>query len=340
MAFLRGSLLFALLLATAAAPPARAQPAVDAPRGDAPTVEAVFFFSPTCPHCHRLMSGFLPTFQGRFGERLQLTFVDVSSPRGGALLTAVADQFGIPRARLGVPLVVAGDEVMIGEDEIPARLPALVERLLAAGGARLPMILGAAAAPRRPPVVEEARFPRLPASPAAIAILGTLLALLLGQLAHAGATWRRRPPAGGPARRWIALVLVLASLGVGLYLARAEISGSHVACLSDCDAVHASEWAWIFGLVPVGVFGVAGSLGLLAAWLAGLHRAPRLAGWGGAAFLFMALFGVAFSAWLTFLELFVIGALCEWCVANALLMAAVAALALAPGKRALDAALG
>jgi uncharacterized membrane protein len=191
-----------------------------------------------------------------------------------------------------------------------------------------------------------------------VAILGALLAALVVQLGHAAVTWRRRPAVRGRrsarrervearagtrrsgVRRWLTPALMVASLGVALYLAHAELRGGHVLCLSDCDAVHSSEWAWLFGLVPVGAFGAFGALCLLAAWLLGFHRTERVAAWAGAAALALSLFGVAFSIYLTFLELFVIGAMCEWCVGNALLMAVIAALQLGPGKRALDAALG
>lgn len=41
----------------------------------------------------------------------------------------------------------------------------------------------------------------------------------------------------------------------------------------------------------------------------------------------MALVGTLFSAYLTYLEVFVIGAICQWCVASAAIMAAALACA-------------
>jgi uncharacterized membrane protein/thiol-disulfide isomerase/thioredoxin len=320
-----------VLLAALAAPPARAE---------APVVNAVLFYSPTCPHCHKVIAEQLPPIQARFGDRLRILYVDVSGPPGGGYFAAAMAEQRIPRERQGVPTMVVGGQLLIGEDEIPAALPGLVDRLLLAGGAPPPAFLGFAAVP--PPAAAPPpapAFPRFPRDPTSVAVLAVLLAALLLQLGHAVFTWRRRPAPRGGVRRWLTPALLLGSLGVALYLARAELSGSHVLCLSDCDAVHASAWAWLFGVVPVGAFGAAGVLGLLVAWGLSFHRRARVAAWAGAAFLVMALFGVAFSVYLTFLELFVIGAMCEWCVGNAVLMAIVAALALAPGKRALDAAL-
>jgi uncharacterized membrane protein len=46
----------------------------------------------------------------------------------------------------------------------------------------------------------------------------------------------------------------------------------------------------------------------------------------------MAFAGTAFSAWLTFLEPFVIGATCAWCVTSALVMAALLVAATGPAR--------
>lgn len=329
----------AVLAVLAAAAALSAVPA----RAASPAVDVALFFSPSCPHCHRLMTGFLPPLQSTYGERLRITYIDVSTPRGQALFSAAVTEYGVAPDRQGVPMAVVGRQALTGEDEIPSRLPTLVQQLLAAGGAPLPAFLGLTPPPpsAAPTAAAPAGFPRLPRSPASVAILGALLAALVLQLAHAALTWRRRRPARArPARAWATLALVVASLGVAVYLASAALRGGHVICLSDCDAVHSSEWAWLFGVVPVGVLGVVGAAGLLVAWLLGRHRDARVAARAQAAFLAMALLGVAFSVYLTFLELFVIGAMCEWCVANAVMMAVIAGLSLAPGKRALDAAFG
>jgi uncharacterized membrane protein len=315
------------LLAALAPAPARAERAV---------VRAVLLYSPTCPHCHRLMADVLPPLQERYGSRLRLAYVDVTRPEGRALWGDAIRQYAIPQERQGVPTLLVASTVLVGEDEIPARLPGLIEANLATGGLAWPALPGIAplvAAAEPPPA---GGFPRLPDGAASVAILGAVLGLLVFQAAHAALTWSRRPAARAGSWRRVTPLLVLASLGVALYLAGAELRGTHVACMSDCDAVHSSEWAWLFGVVPVGAFGAFGAGSLLAAWAAGHHPEPRIAARGGAAFLFLSLFGLAFSIYLTFLELFVIGAMCEWCVANALLMSAVAALNLAPGKRALD----
>jgi uncharacterized membrane protein len=61
-----------------------------------------------------------------------------------------------------------------------------------------------------------------------------------------------------------------------------------------------------------------------------------LAGLAWPALLTMTVFGTLFSIYLTFLEPFVIGATCAWCVTSAIVMTALLALTAAPGKRAIS----
>jgi uncharacterized membrane protein len=90
--------------------------------------------------------------------------------------------------------------------------------------------------------------------------------------------------------------------------------------VGDCHSVQQSQYATLFGLLPIGILGVVGYLAILLAWVAGwstnatISRVSRIALFG------MALFGVLFSIYLTFLEPFVIGATCAWCLTSALVM--------------------
>jgi uncharacterized membrane protein len=134
-----------------------------------------------------------------------------------------------------------------------------------------------------------------------------------------------------------ALVPGLLALGlvVAAYLSFVEVTGTDAVCgpVGDCNTVQQSPWARLFGVLPVGVLGMAGYLAMGAAWYAA--RKARLArSRAGSARLFwlMAFAGTAFSAWLTFLEPFVIGATCAWCVTSALVMAALLVAATGPAR--------
>jgi uncharacterized membrane protein len=109
--------------------------------------------------------------------------------------------------------------------------------------------------------------------------------------------------------------IALVGLGVATYIAIAEAGGDAPACLAGgggCETVANSEYSHLLG-VNVAVFGIVGYVLLFASALV-RGDAGRFAGF------LLALIGFGFSAYLTYLELFVIDAICQWCVASAALM--------------------
>lgn len=129
-------------------------------------------------------------------------------------------------------------------------------------------------------------------------------------------------------------ILSLIGLGVAGYLAYVETTQSTAICgpVGDCNTVQQSPYAVLFGLLPVGVLGIIGYLAIILAWLVGRFAEARLASWATLALFGMSLFGVIFSIYLTFLEPFVIGATCAWCVTSALVMTALLWLSAGPAK--------
>jgi uncharacterized membrane protein len=112
--------------------------------------------------------------------------------------------------------------------------------------------------------------------------------------------------------------MIAAGLLVAGYLAYIETTLSEATCgaIGDCNAVQQSPYAKIAG-VPVGVAGILGYALMLVAW--GLNRFGNLQ--HGDWLLFgLVLVGAGFSAYLTFLEPFVIGASCAWCLTSAVVM--------------------
>jgi uncharacterized membrane protein len=124
-------------------------------------------------------------------------------------------------------------------------------------------------------------------------------------------------------RQTIAL-LALVGFFVALYLWLHQIGvGGELKCgTGGCETVQASPWAQQLG-IPVAFYGVVGYAAILAVALVGLQ--PAWLERRGPTLLIAALAtgGVLFSAWLTYLELFVIHAICRWCVTSAVIMAAI-----------------
>lgn len=126
---------------------------------------------------------------------------------------------------------------------------------------------------------------------------------------------------------WLWAPVVLSGLGIFVsgYLSAKRLTGGSLACSrwAQCDTVNNSVYAKIHG-VPVAFIGLAGYLVLLALAAAALQT------WGPthrrllAISFILALGGVGFSAYLTYLELFVIQALCNWCVSSAILITLLA----------------
>jgi len=117
------------------------------------------------------------------------------------------------------------------------------------------------------------------------------------------------------------LVALLALIGalVALYLTlyKVGVIGALACQIGSCERVNTSRWATFLGL-PVAAWGLATYLLLLGIALRGLGtRPPRATGWLLAA---ISGWGVLFSGWLTYLELFVIHSICIWCVTSATIM--------------------
>ncbi len=74
---------------------------------------------------------------------------------------------------------------------------------------------------------------------------------------------------------------------------------------------------------------------ILLAWGIGRFARPRLAAYASLAMLGLTAVGLLFSIYLTFLEPFVIGATCAWCLTSAIIMTALFWLSLTPARSAL-----
>ena len=121
--------------------------------------------------------------------------------------------------------------------------------------------------------------------------------------------------------RACALAVTLLGVAVAGYLTYVHYAGLQPFCAGGghgCERVQSSTYAELAG-IPVALLGLAGYV-LIAAALLAPGEPARLAAAG------LAVSGFGFSAYLTYLELGVIDAICQWCVASAVLMTALAIL--------------
>jgi uncharacterized membrane protein len=114
-------------------------------------------------------------------------------------------------------------------------------------------------------------------------------------------------------------VLALVGIAIAGYLTYVHYADLKPFCVGGgggCEKVQTSKWADLGG-IPVAVLGLAGYVAILLTL-----ALPEELGRSAAAFL--ALVGLGFSAWLTFVELAKIHAVCQWCVASAVVMTLLA----------------
>ena len=127
---------------------------------------------------------------------------------------------------------------------------------------------------------------------------------------------------------WLIILLTVSGLGISAYLMWGyTVPGATLSCggLSGCDTVKDSIYANLLG-IPLPVIGMISYLTILI--LALLHRHFVARQTNGSAYTALAIFGISltgvlYSAYLTYIELFVIEAICRWCVASAVIMVAI-----------------
>ena len=134
--------------------------------------------------------------------------------------------------------------------------------------------------------------------------------------------------------RMSAAMLSLAGLFISAYLYLYKIGkiGSLACGTGGCETVQWSPWSQVAG-VEVSLVGLVGYAGLLILSLISLQ--PRLADRPTPSTLLVLLsgLGVLFTMYLTYLELFVIHAICRWCVASGVVIAAIFIVALLDLRR-------
>jgi uncharacterized membrane protein len=399
------SLLLRSLLLLAIAIPGLTQPVA---AQASPVVQAVLFYSPTCPACVHVIEQVLPALFQSYspeariayfppapeegqpwpelalvsGGKLELLFVNATTARGNALFVAALDGLEIPDDRRGVPALFVETTHLVGAREIPEQFPGLIEAGLSAGGITWPdlpdlsMALEAVSspaptpaeltpAPTEPPTQATTAVTLEPTAPEPVAAIapellepagssilervlrdpvGNTLAILVlvGMVFTLVAVGRRLRSASPyhPAtwKSWAMPVLSIVGIGVATYLSYVESSGALAVCgpVGDCNTVQQSAYARLFGLIPVGLVGLAGYVLVLLAWVGARVLPGRLADWSTVGLLVLTAFGTLFSLGLTFLEPFVIGATCIWCLSSAVIITAQLWLASGPAIGALN----
>jgi uncharacterized membrane protein len=131
-----------------------------------------------------------------------------------------------------------------------------------------------------------------------------------------------------PALYWISFVLAFLGMLDSAYLLVYKLTNINAMCLGNggCHDVNFSAYSEIGG-IPISLFGIAAFL-VIAGILLLEPRTKFMAENGPLAIFGISLAGVAFSAYLTWLEIYVIHAICPFCVASAVIITLIFILAI------------
>lgn len=301
---------------------------------DTAVVSAVLFWMDGCQHCNDVLQGTLPALQEQYGAHLDIRLVEVVTLEDVEQLYELGAAYGKARDQVGVPFLVIGDQVLIGYDQIQAELSTLVESYLASGGVGQPDI-------SRRVDADSAEAAQLQKRPDGFWLaMGVMVFMTLAVLYSLTALLGKRVPSLHVKFENIAFpMLALIGLIVAGYLAYVETQAVEAMCgpVGDCNAVQSSPYARVLGVIPVGVLGMIGYLLILAAWTGKHLSNRRLATAAPLAVFSMSLLGTLFSLYLTYVELFVIQAVCMWCVTSAVVMTLLLLLSLKPAQLSMQA---
>ena len=306
-----------------------------------PVVHAILFWSNGCPHCETVLLYVLPPLQETYHNQLDIQLVELITAEDVDEFYAMFTAFGMSKEQINVPLLLINDAPLVGSEKIAAQFSDLIEQYLAYDGVGLPLL----------PAGHEALLARavpftsfdpdtLIKAEEATGFSGEWLGWAVMVLMGMAVVWvilaMLRAFQGKPMaafKGWLDLaipILAVIGLGIALYLTYVETTQAMAICgpVGDCNTVQNSSYAKLFGFFPVGLLGALGYVFMLAAWGWQRWRSDQLAKLAGPGLFGMALFGIVFSIYLTYLELFIIKAVCIWCLSSAVIMALLGLLTL------------
>lgn len=298
------------------------------------------FWMESCGNCHYIIDQVLPGLQAKFGQQLEIYLIELQSIAEVNLLYETADTYQVPKDQVGVPFIVVGDHVLVGSVEIPEKLPGLIETYLTLGGVSLPPVAAEGMAEIALNNDTAISSPATRSTPllsgfglATAVLVGIILALIYSAARFLKAA---KPDHKHPVwKQFASTTLSVAGLAIALYLTYVETRAAPAFCgpVGDCNAVQNSPYAILFGFLPVAMVGVAGYLAILTLLFISRISNRKLASIAPLGVYSFTLFGSLFSAYLTYLEIFVIKAVCSWCLATAVIMTLLMLINLQPARQ-------
>ncbi len=302
-----------------------------------PVVHAVLFWMNGCQFCSQTLTTTLPALQDKYQAQLSIQLIELASSQDLDNLYSISASLGLTKEQVRVPFLLIDRTALIGVDEIDRKLPGLIESYLSKGGVEVPDM----------PVLSQMLtssvefasssynlhlIPQVNAQPNQTGMtLAWVIMVLMWLAIILAIVTIVRALQGKPLnefKEWVGIaipVLCVVGLGASIYLTYVEFTHTRALCgpVGDCNAVQSSPYSKLFGFLPIGLVGALGYIAILAVWIWRRTRQDGMAKAAGAAMFGMALFGTLFTIYLTYLELFVIHAVCLWCLSSAVIITAL-----------------
>jgi uncharacterized membrane protein len=333
-------LLFILLVVTSLPTGVKAAPI----QTEKPVVHVILFWSNGCTYCNQVLTTTLPPIQDQYQSQLSVLLIEVVTLKDVENLYSLGASLGLTKAQVAVPFLLIDRTALVGVDEIVTKLSSLIDKYLTSGGLDYPDIpLLNAMLPYGITFTSSDPYLHLIPQTATVAnstgmvlawgilvimVMALILAIIMILRAFQG-----KPL--GEIKGWLDFaipILSIIGLGASIYLTYIEVTHSRALCgpVGDCNAVQSSPYAKLFGILPIGLVGAIGYIAILITWLWRRFRTDSLSKIADPVMYGMALFGTLFSIYLTYLELFVIHAICIWCLSSAVIITALMLLSLPP----------
>jgi len=259
-------------------------------------VHTILFWSNGCSYCSQVLTNVLPTMQDRYNSRLSILLIELVTIEDVDNLYTLGSTLGLSLEYPNLPL-----------------LSQMLPKGLAFTSFDPNMLLVSQTS-----TATKATGMALAWGIMVFMVFAMILAIVMLLRAFQGKPIRKTS-------QWLDIaipILSLIGLGAAIYLTYVEFTHVRALCgpVGDCNAVQSSPYAKLFGVVPIGLVGAIGYVAILFAWIWRRFRTDSLARISGPAMFGMALFGTLFSIYLTYLELFVIHAVCIWCLSSAVII--------------------
>lgn len=106
------------------------------------TLHVLYFYASECTHCKAVYNEVLTPLMALYGSQLDLRLLETGNPENYELLLSMETYFGIQPEERGLPVVVLGEQVLVGEEPARNSLPGLLEQYANIGGIPWPALPG------------------------------------------------------------------------------------------------------------------------------------------------------------------------------------------------------